>query len=213
MQPFKNKINLIFFYFGRFSSYLYSHSSSNRFKSIKNKLYSAWISREFKIFGKDSSIKSEMVLIGGSYISIGDRTSFGSRATLTAWDKYGFDRFCPEIIIGNNVSIGDDSHITAINRIEIGNNVLTGKKITITDNAHGKSNIESLMLPPTLRALYSPGPVFIEDGVWIGDKVTILANVRIGKNSIIGSNAVVTKDIPANSVAGGIPARIIKLID
>jgi acetyltransferase-like isoleucine patch superfamily enzyme len=154
-----------------------------------------------------------MVLIGGSYISIGDKTSFGTRATLTAWDKYGLDRFCPEIIIGNNVSIGDDSHITAINRIEIGNNVLTGKKITITDNAHGKSNLESLMLPPTHRKLYSPGPIFIEDGVWIGDKVTILANVRIGKNAIIGSNAVVTKDIPANSVAGGIPARIIKLID
>ena len=213
MQTLKNIISLFFFYFGKFCSYLYSYPSSNRFKVIKNKLYSAWISREFKIFGKDSSIKSEMVLIGGSYISIGDKTSFGTRATLTAWDKYGLDRFCPEIIIGNNVSIGDDSHITAINRIEIGNNVLTGKKITITDNAHGKSNLESLMLPPTHRKLYSPGPIFIEDGVWIGDKVTILANVRIGKNAIIGSNAVVTKDIPANCVVGGIPARIIKLID
>lgn len=213
MLYLKNIISLFFFYFGKFYSYLYSYSSSNRFKVIKNKLYSAWISREFKTFGKDSSIKGGMFLRGGSYILIGDKTSFGTRSTVTAWDKYGSDRFCPEIIIGNNVSIGDDCHITAINRIEIGNNVLTGKKITITDNAHGNTNIESLMLPPTHRALYSPGPVFIEDGVWIGDKVTILANVRIGKNAIIGSNAVVTKDIPANCVAGGIPARIIKLID
>lgn len=112
---------------------------------------------------------------------------------LTAWDRYGSETFRPQIIIGNNVSIGDDSHITAINRIEIGNNVLTGKKITITDNSHGKSTFEMLSFPPAIRQLYSEGPVIIEEGVWIGDKVTILANVHIGENAIIGANAVVQK--------------------
>ena len=60
--------------------------------------------------------------------------------------------------------------------------------------------------------MYTAGPVIIEDGVWIGDKVTILPNVRIGKNAVIGANSVVTKDIPENCVAGGIPAKIIKTI-
>jgi len=48
---------------------------------------------------------------------------------------------------------------TAINRIEIGNNVFTGKKITITDNSHGKSTFEMLSFPPAIRQLYSEGPV------------------------------------------------------
>ena len=182
-------------------------------KYVNKLLYSAWISGEFKSFGKKSFIYSINSLVGSKYISIGNECSIGGGAVLTAWDLHGSDIFTPQIIIGNNVSIGDDCHITAINRIEIGNNVLTGKKITISDNSHGKINLESLCLSPAKRQLYSAGPVIIEDGVWIGDKVSILSNVRIGKNAIIGANAVVTKDIPANCVAGGIPARVIKLIN
>jgi acetyltransferase-like isoleucine patch superfamily enzyme len=88
-----------------------------------------------------------------------------------------------------------------------------GKKITITDNAHGKSEPEYLSIPPTKRKLHSKGPVIIEDGVWIGDKVTILSGIRIGENSIIGANSLVTKDIDANCVFGGIPAKLIKRIE
>jgi acetyltransferase-like isoleucine patch superfamily enzyme len=132
---------------------------------------------------------------------------------LTVWDKHEYENHKARIIIGNNVSIGTDSHITAINRIQICDNVLTGKKITITDNAHGDSKLATLVLPTFERQLYSSGPVIIEENVWLGDKVTILPNVRIGKNSIIGSNAVVTKDIPSNCIAGGIPARVLKLIE
>ena len=84
--------------------------------------------------------------------------------------------------------------------------------MTITDNSHGKSDYESLSIPPILRLLHSKGPVIIEDGVWIGDKVTILPGVRIGENSIIGANALVTKDVPANCVVGGVPAKLIKII-
>lgn len=210
---FKKLINSFCWFLGMVAAFLYPYRFKTYFKIIFNKIYSVWIAKSFNSFGKDSVIQQNMNLLGGKYIFIGSKTSIGTRATLTAWDKYGFDTFSPEIIIGNNVSIGDDCHITAINRIEIGNNVLTGKKITITDNAHGKSNIESISISPLLRPLHSSGPVFIEDGVWIGDKVTILANVRIGKNAIIGSNAVVTKNIPANCVAGGIPAKVIKLIE
>ena len=194
-------------------SSLYSYSF-NRYLQIKwNLIYSIWVSFEFKKFGEKSMINSQLILIGGKYISIGDNTNIGVRSVLTAWDQYNNIPFQPEIIIGSNVSIGDDSHITAINKIVIGNNVLTGKKITITDNSHGKSLLELFDIAPSQRNLYSEGPVYIEDGVWIGDKVTILPNVRIGKNSIIGANAVVTKDIPSNCVAAGNPARIIKIIN
>jgi acetyltransferase-like isoleucine patch superfamily enzyme len=198
---------------GKLWSYLYSFKTSEKIDGIKVILFSAWISREFKSFGKGSIIYSFSSFLGGKYISIGNKCTIGKRTVLTAWDKNGSDTFMPQIIIGNNVSIGHDSHITATNRIEIGNNVLAGKNITITDNAHGKSNFKFLSLPPNKRPLYSAGPVIIEDGVWIGDKVTILPNVRIGRNAIIGANAVVTRDIATNCVAGGIPAKVIKLIE
>lgn len=208
------KIIIGFIWFlGKFWSYCYSHNTSDRMEFIRAILYSAWISNEFKTCGKGTIIRPLRRLSGGKYISIGEKCTLGKNTVLTAWDKYGSETFRPQITIGNNVSIGDDSHITAINIIEIGNNVLTGKKITITDNSHGESTFEMLLFPPSARPLCSNGPVIIEEGVWIGDKVTILPNVRIGKNAIIGANAVVTKDIPANCIAGGIPAKIIKIIN
>jgi len=196
----------------QWSSCLYSHKTSEKIRVFNVILYSAWISNEFKSFGKGSRIISFSCLLGGKYITIGENCYIGRNTVLTAWARHGSDIFSPQIIIGNNVQIGDDSHITATNRIDIGNNVLAGKKITITDNAHGRSDYEALSIPPSLRSLYSPGPVIIEEGVWIGDKVTILPNVRIGKNAIIGANAVVTKDIPDNCVVGGIPAKVIKIM-
>lgn len=206
----KRLIISVLIFIGKLWSHLYSHKTSEKIELIKIILFSAWVSNEFKTIGKGSRILSFSCLLGGKYISIGEKCILGKNTVLTAWDRHGSDSFSPQIIIGNNVSIGDDSHITAVDRIVIGNNVLTGKKITITDNSHGNNSFEMLSLPPSERPLYSRGPVIIEDGVWIGDKVTILPDVRIGKNAIIGANAVVTKDIPANCVAGGIPARVLK---
>ena len=68
-------------------------------------------------------------------------------------------------------------------------------------------------MPANVRAMYSKGPIVIEDNVWIGEMVCILPNVKIGKGSIIGANAVVTKDIPAHALAGGNPAKVIKIIE
>jgi len=198
----------------RFSSkivaLIFPYSLSNKLKWLRNNSYTYWITSKFKYFGNNSVIIYPSTVRGQEYISIGDNTTIGARTILTAWDKYEGYQFKPEIVIGNNVSIGEDCHITAINKIEIRDDVLMGKKITITDNAHGESQFNLLSLPPIKRPLYSKGPVIIGERVWIGDKATILAGVSIGRNSIIGANALVTKDIPENCVVGGIPARIIK---
>ena len=58
-----------------------------------------------------------------------------------------------------------------------------------------------------------PAPVEIGNGVWVGAHATILSGVTIGDNAVIAAGAVVTKDVPANAVAGGVPAKIIKQIE
>ncbi|KAA8482097.1 acyltransferase [Arcticibacter tournemirensis] len=156
-------------------------------------------------------INSGINLVNGKYITIGENTIIGRRVVLNAWDKYEMDCFSPEIIIGNGVSIGDDNHITAIKSIRIGDNVLIGKKVTITDNSHGRNdNKKEFFIPPIARSLYSKGEVLINDNVWIGDKVTILPGVTIGFGAIIGSNSVVTCDVPPFAIAVGMPARVVR---
>lgn len=195
---------------GRLWSYLCPHGLVFKLKYLSNVFYSGWISRKFKHYGAGTILRYPLTLRGVSRISIGRESSVGENSALTVWEYADSGIPAPEIVIGSGVSIGVGAHITAINRIEIGDNVLIGKTVTITDNAHGKSDAEAITLPPIKRRLYSPGPVIIESGVWVGDKVTILPNVRIGKNSIIGANSVVTKDIPPNCVAAGVPARVVK---
>jgi acetyltransferase-like isoleucine patch superfamily enzyme len=63
-----------------------------------------------------------------------------------------------------------------------------------------------------VRPLISKGEVVIGDNVWIGEGAMILPNVHIGEHAIIAANSVVTKDIPAYSIAAGVPAKIIKHI-
>lgn len=123
---------------------------------------------------------------------------------------FGNKKFMPEIIIGNNVSLGAYNHISAINSIKIGNGVLTGKWVTIVDNSHGDTNLKSLYKSPSKRPMVSKGKVLIGDDVWIGDKVTILPNVEIGKGAVIAANSVVTKNVKSYTVVGGNPATIIK---
>lgn len=152
------------------------------------------------------------------HISIGEDTGFGDWIYLTAWDHFscivdGKDRtqeLTPQLTIGRGCYFGAFNHITCTNRIQIGDCLLAGKWVTITDNDHGNTDKESLLLEPMKRPVYSKGPVIIGNNVWIGDKATILAGVTIGDGAVIAANAVVTKDVPAYCVAAGNPARIIK---
>ncbi|WP_167749437.1 acyltransferase [Sulfurospirillum diekertiae] len=171
-----------------------------------------YIIKQLAQCGKNPRIMFPITSHGLEYISIGNNFNACSRLRLEAYSKPldGFN--IPELIICNNVSINYDCHIGCVNKILIGNNVLIASKVLIIDHFHGKTTIESLKLPPNLRKITSKGPVIIEDNVWIGEGVAIMPNVRIGKNTIIGANAVVTKDIPANSIVGGNPARIIKSV-
>lgn len=115
--------------------------------------------------------------------------------------------------IGKNVQINDYVHITAMENVTIGDNVLLASKIYISDCSHGSysgnitdSNPNSI---PSERPLYSK-PITIEDNVWLGEFVSVLPGVTIGKGTIVGANSVVSRDLPPYVIAVGTPAKPIK---
>lgn len=122
------------------------------------------------------------------------------------------DRQSKVIVLGKGVQINDFVHIVGVEKVSIGDNVLIASKVFISDSNHGSYNGEIQTHPdepPASRTLYTR-PIRIEDNVWIGEFVSVLQGVTIGKGSIIGSMSVVSKSIPAYSIAVGSPAKVIK---
>ncbi len=189
---------------------LFPYREKGKLRSIGSYLFTGRVLKRMRSADKHMVITPPMRLSGGKYITIGEGCVFGCHGVLTAWDRFMDDTFTPSIEIGDRVTIGDYFHITAINRIRIGNGVLTGRWVTISDNAHGTTDPDTLSRVPMERRLFSKGPVIIGDNVWIGDKATVLAGVTVGEGAVIGANAVVTKDVPPYSIVGGNPARILK---
>jgi acetyltransferase-like isoleucine patch superfamily enzyme len=116
------------------------------------------------------------------------------------------------LTIGVGVEINDYVHIAAVEQVVIGENVLIASKVFISDHNHGSYSDDhhsSPDQPPSQRKIFSKA-VIIEDNVWLGEFVSVLQGVRIGKGSIIGSMSVVTSNIPPNSIAVGVPAKVIK---
>lgn len=178
---------------------------------FRNKFYSYWINLNLHNT-KNVFFKYPITLIGGEFIQIGIGTSFQKYNVLSAWNKLVVDgkSKTPQMKIGMNCHFGEFNHITCANEITIGDNLLTGRWVTITDNSHGNTDIETLFSPPTSRPITSKGKVVIGNNVWIGDKATVLPKVTIGDGAIIAANAVVTTDIPSYCIAVGNPAKIIK---
>lgn len=111
----------------------------------------------------------------------------------------------PPYEAGAELEIGDGcgfsgTAIWCFKKIKIGNNVRVGANVLIQD---GDAHFDDPRTSP-------PRPIVIEDGVFIGANVVVKKGVTIGKNSVIGMNSVVTHDIPPNSVAVGIPCKVIK---
>lgn len=113
--------------------------------------------------------------------------------------------------IGENVTIMDRKVPLYANLIRIHNNVRIASNVTFVTH-----DITHYMLNAKIgesRFNETVGCIEIMDNVFVGTNVTILNNVRIGENSIIAAGAVVTKDVPPNSVVGGVPAKVICSLD
>lgn len=119
---------------------------------------------------------------------------------VTLWYPY-------KMLIGKNVTLNEGVVLNAAGGITIGDNVRIGMRTTMITSDH---IIESREIPIYLQGI-STAPIYIENDVWIGANVTLLKNVRIGRGAVIAAGAVVTKDVPAFAIVGGVPARLIKM--
>ncbi len=196
---------------GGLSTYLYPKELSILLRKVLDQWYTGRYRNDFASFGHGSTICYKANMLNDcNDISIGHSTWLGKNIQLTAWKSFQDQDFSPFIKIGNFCCIRDNAHITAINSVQIGDNVLTGTNVLITDNTHGNASKSTMNIRPELKTLSSKGAVAIEDKVWLGNNVCIIVNVSIGKGSIIGANSVVTSNVPPYSVAVGTPARVIK---
>jgi len=161
-------------------------------------------------FRKSSLIRLPIDIRGKKFIDFGKSLTTGKGCRIEAYPYQINDKV---LFFGNNVELNDYVHITAMKGIFIGDNVLMASKIYISDCTHGfyeGNRMDSSPEQAPNERKYNLASVHIGNNVWIGESVSILPGVTIGDGSIIGANSVVTRSIPANSIAVGIPAKVVK---
>lgn len=150
-------------------------------------------------FGRKVDLRARFCLRQGpgAQVEIGDRVILDNDLTIECRGS---------LRIGNGTIFGHHCTIGAIESVEIGEDCLIAEMVAIRDHNH---RFDRLDIPYRDQGI-SSAPVRIGRNVWLAGKVTVTAGVTIGDNTVVGANAVVTKDLPANSVAVGVPARVVR---
>lgn len=128
-----------------------------------------------------------------------------------SWLGHGTKIRCHEgvVSIGAKTVLGQECTISAYQHISIGRECVIADRVMMIDFDHGMVEVDR---PIRLQGIYKRD-VRVGNNVWIGYGACILRGVTVGDNAVIGTNAVVTQDVPANAVVGGVPARVIRMRD
>ena len=161
------------------------------------------------IFGKNVTIEKHTIIDGfssekiifGDFVKIGAFSNLNSTSHLS---KYGIG-----LKMGNNSAIGDYSHFGAAGGIEIGDDVIMGSYISFHSENHIFSDPKTLIRE---QGVTSKG-IKLGNNIWVGAKVTFLDGCSVGNNSVVAAGAVVNNTFPDNVVIGGIPAKVLKIIE
>ena len=149
--------------------------------------------QHLKIFGENISIGDYATLICSS----------DKKIDISTWQT---DKLNGSISLGSYILISPGTSIRSAESIDIGDSTMIASDVVITDSDwHG--------IYDRAKPVGNTKPVVFEDNVWIGDSAIICKGVTIGKNSIIGAGAVVTKNVPPNSIYAGNPAKLVKTLD
>ena len=147
-----------------------------------------------RLFGDDFEIRSpsKIVIFGNARLTLGKRVVIEKDARIVVRATMS---------IGNDTYVGKNATLIAFNDLTIGDRVLLGENVSIHTENHG---------PAGDRNAYTTQPIKIEPDVWIAAGVVVLPGADIGRGTTIGANAVVNKPIPANVLAVGAPARVVR---
>ncbi|UII25725.1 sugar O-acetyltransferase [Fulvivirga maritima] len=116
-----------------------------------------------------------------------------------------YTNYGKNISLGKRVFINHACSFLDLGEIVIEDEVMIGPRVNITSENHP--------VKPAERKALDPAKVTIKKNAWLGAGVTILPGITVGENSVVAAGAVVTKDVPANTVVAGVPAKVIKEID
>ncbi|NNN21763.1 MAG: acyltransferase [Acidimicrobiales bacterium] len=164
--------------------------------------------RRFHQFGKGSFVSFPPGTIYGEHaICIGEDTMIGPWVSISAGMMPGQELLSDRVVaIGDRCMIGRGSHIVGHFGIEIGNDVITGPYVYITDQNHGYEDVEK----PIWKQAPKDSGVHIGNGCWLGTNCVILPGTFIGDNVVVAASAVVSGEVPSYCVVAGAPAKIVK---
>ena len=157
--------------------------------------------------------RGRLVTDGMCFICPGVKLEIGRGATLRigrwAWIGHASKIRVHEgeVSIGAKTVMGQECTISAYQHVSIGRECIVADRVMLIDFDHGVVEVER---PIRLQGIYKRD-VTVGHNVWIGYGACVLRGVRIGDNAIVGTSSVITRDVPANAVVGGIPARVIRM--
>ena len=147
----------------------------------------------------------EMQCVSRRGITIGRFSSVGRGTQIMPSGYYSGD-VGDGMRMGENSAIGPYSYIGCSGYVDIGNNVITGPGVKVLAQNHVYSETET---PIREQGVVQSG-ITIQDDCWLGAACVILDGVRIGPHSVVAAGAIVTRDVPAGAVVGGVPARVLR---
>jgi acetyltransferase-like isoleucine patch superfamily enzyme len=174
-----------------------------------------WLARQeravqkgrFAAYGEGTVFAPPALVQGQQYIHLGRDVFFHPRAWLSVIDAHAGRRHTPRLTIGDGCLFGHDFSIACVGEVTIGDEVQAADRVFIGDTSHGYRDPHVAIRH---QAMLDPEPVRIGDGAFLGINSCILAGVTVGERAYVGAGAVVTRNVPANAVVVGNPARVLR---
>ncbi|HEY4106944.1 MAG TPA: acyltransferase [Polyangiaceae bacterium] len=172
------------------------------FEEIEPLLSTAVLAQVADVFPQQSFTRTRTALLRAAGVQIGKQSLIQGPVRVT-----GFGNACRLLSIGDYTIITGRLHVDLGAPVRIGNGVRIGHDVTLltVNHAIGRKDLRS-----GTREFHG---IDIGDGTWIASRVTVLPNVHIGPGCVVAAGAVVSRDVPANTLVAGVPARVIRSLN
>ena len=143
--------------------------------------------------------RCRLIVERGAAVVLGDGCQIDDGSTLAAY-RTG------RLVLGPGAFVGHHGTLAAHRSVTVGAGTYLAELVSVRDHDHAVGS------PPSSGRV-DVAPVEVGRDAWLGAKVTVLRGARIGDRTVVGANAVVRRDVPANTVAAGIPARVVRTLE